>query len=114
MHMTKNNRGVANRLSDEQLCLFLRKGMNRIKDIVDTALDSDSFKTLCKTVIAAGLVEALRGSGQFTVFAPTDEAFAKLPAGTVDKLLKNKKKLTLILKYHVVPQKLMVTDFKRP
>jgi uncharacterized surface protein with fasciclin (FAS1) repeats len=88
--------------------------VNKIKDIVDTALDSDSFKTLCKALIAAGLVEALRGSGPFTVFAPTDEAFAKLPAGTVDALLKDKKKLTPILTYHVVPQKLMVTDFKTP
>lgn len=86
--------------------------MNIIKDIVDTALESDSFKTLCKAVIAAGLVDALRGSGPFTVFAPTDEAFAKLPEGTVDALLDDKKKLTSILKYHVVPQKLMVTDFK--
>ena len=88
--------------------------MNKIKDIVDTALESDSFKTLCKAVIAAGLVDALRGAGPFTVFAPTDEAFAKLPAGTTDALLKDKKKLTSILTYHVVPQKLMVTDFKTP
>jgi uncharacterized surface protein with fasciclin (FAS1) repeats len=81
---------------------------------VDTALASDSFKTLCKAVIAAGLVDALRSSGPFTVFAPTEEAFAKLPAGTVDALLKDKKKLTSVLTYHVVPQKLMVTDFKTP
>jgi len=89
-------------------------GVNKIKDIVDTALASDSFKTLCKAVIAAGLVDALRGSGPFTVFAPTDEAFAKLPAGTIDALLKDKKKLTSVLMYHVVPQKLMLTDFKTP
>ena len=89
-------------------------GVKKIKDIVDTALASDSFKTLCKAVIAAGLVDALRGSGPFTVFAPTDEAFAKLPAGTVEALLKDKKKLTSILTYHVVPEKLMVANFKTP
>ncbi len=87
--------------------------MIKIKDIVDTALASDSFTTLCKAVIKAGLVETLRGKGPFTVFAPTNEAFAKLPAGTVDALLKDKKKLTSILTYHVVPGKMMVSDFKR-
>lgn len=86
----------------------------KIKDIVDTALDSDSFTTLCKAVTEAGLVETLRGKGPFTVFAPTNEAFAKLPTGTVDALLKDKKKLTAVLTYHVVPGKLMVADFKRP
>lgn len=69
---------------------------------------------MCKAVTSAGLVDALRAPGPFTVFAPTDEAFAKLPAGTIDALLKDKKKLTSILTYHVFPQKLMVTDFKRP
>jgi uncharacterized surface protein with fasciclin (FAS1) repeats len=88
--------------------------VNKIKDIVDTALASDSFTTLCKAVTAAGLVEPLRAPGPFTVFAPTNDAFAKLPDGTVDSLLKDKEKLTSILKYHVVPQKLMVSDFKRP
>jgi uncharacterized surface protein with fasciclin (FAS1) repeats len=88
--------------------------VNKTKDIVDTALESDSFKTLCKAVIAAGLVDALRSSGPFTVFAPTDDAFAKLPSGTIDALLKDKKKLTSALTYHVVPQKLMITDFKVP
>ena len=92
----------------------LKAGVKKIKDIVDTALASDSFKTLCKAVIAAGLVEALKGSGPFTVFAPTDDAFAKLPEGTVKALLKDKKKLAEILKYHVVARKLMVTDFKTP
>ena len=89
-------------------------GVKGIKDIVDTALESDSFKTLCKAVIAAGLVEALRGAGPFTVFAPTDEAFAKLPEGTLEAVLKDKKKLTSILTYHVVPQKLMINEFKTP
>ena len=88
--------------------------MNEIKDIVDIALESDSFKTLCKAVIAAGLVDALRDHGPFTVFAPTDDAFAKLPAGTIEALLENKEKLTSILMYHVVPQKLMVSAFKIP
>jgi uncharacterized surface protein with fasciclin (FAS1) repeats len=75
------------------------------KDIVDTAVAAGSFKTLAAALKAAGLVETLKGAGPFTVFAPTDEAFAKLPAGTVETLLKpeNKAKLTAILTYHVVP-----------
>lgn len=74
------------------------------KDIVDTAVGAGSFKTLVAAVQAGGLVEALKGEGPFTVFAPTDEAFAKLPAGTVETLLKpeNHDKLVAILKYHVV------------
>jgi uncharacterized surface protein with fasciclin (FAS1) repeats len=75
------------------------------KDIVDTAVAAGSFKTLAAALQAAGLVDTLKGPGPFTVFAPTDEAFAKLPAGTVEDLLKpeNKAKLTAILTYHVVP-----------
>jgi uncharacterized surface protein with fasciclin (FAS1) repeats len=82
------------------------------KDIVDTAVSAGSFKTLVAAVKAAGLVDTLKGSGPFTVFAPTDEAFAKLPAGTVEDLLKpeNKDKLTAILTYHVVPAKAMAKD----
>ena len=74
------------------------------KDIVDTAVAAGSFKTLAAALQAAGLVDTLKGAGPFTVFAPTDEAFAKLPAGTVESLLKpeNKAKLTAILTYHVV------------
>lgn len=72
-------------------------------DIVDTAVAAGSFETLVAAVQAAGLVETLKGEGPFTVFAPTDEAFAKLPAGTVDALLADKEKLTAILTYHVVP-----------
>jgi transforming growth factor-beta-induced protein len=74
------------------------------KDIVDTAVAAGSFKTLAAALQAAGLVDTLKGKGPFTVFAPTDEAFAKLPAGTVEDLLKpeNKAKLTAILTYHVV------------
>jgi uncharacterized surface protein with fasciclin (FAS1) repeats len=75
------------------------------KDIVDTAVAAGSFKTLAAALQAAGLVETLKGKGPFTVFAPTDAAFAKLPKGTLDDLLKpeNKAKLTAILTYHVVP-----------
>jgi uncharacterized surface protein with fasciclin (FAS1) repeats len=72
------------------------------KDIVDTAVSAGSFKTLAAALEAAGLVETLKGKGPFTVFAPTDEAFAKLPAGTVEALLQDKEKLTKILLYHVV------------
>ncbi len=84
------------------------------KDIVDTAVAAGSFKTLVAAVEAAGLVETLKGPGPFTVFAPTDEAFAKLPPGTVDSLLKpeNKEKLVAILTYHVVPGKVMAADVK--
>jgi uncharacterized surface protein with fasciclin (FAS1) repeats len=82
------------------------------KDIVDTAVAAGSFKTLAAALQAAGLVDALKGPGPFTVFAPTDEAFAKLPAGTVETLLKpeNKEKLTAVLTYHVVAGKVMAAD----
>jgi uncharacterized surface protein with fasciclin (FAS1) repeats len=81
-------------------------------DIVDTAVEAGSFKTLVAAVQAAGLVDTLKGEGPFTVFAPTDDAFAALPEGTVEDLLKpeNKDKLTAILTYHVVPGKVMSTD----
>lgn len=79
-------------------------------DIVDTAVSAGSFKTLVAAVQAAGLVDTLKGPGPFTVFAPTDEAFAKLPAGTVDSLLANIPELTKILTYHVVPGKVMSSD----
>jgi uncharacterized surface protein with fasciclin (FAS1) repeats len=82
------------------------------KDIVDTAVAAGQFKTLVAAVKAAGLVDALKGDGPFTVLAPTDEAFAKLPAGTVETLLKpeNKDKLVAILKYHVIPAKALAAD----
>ncbi len=80
------------------------------KDIVDTAVAAGSFKTLVAAVQAAGLVDTLKGAGPFTVFAPTDEAFAKLPAGTVEALLKDPKALGDILKYHVVAGKVMAAD----
>lgn len=81
-------------------------------DIVDTAVAAGKFGTLVAAVKAAGLVETLKSAGPFTVFAPTDDAFAKLPAGTVDDLLKpeNKAKLVKILTYHVLPGKVMAAD----
>jgi len=81
-------------------------------DIVDTAVAAGSFKTLVAAVTAAGLVDTLKGAGPFTVFAPSDAAFAKLPAGTVDDLVKpaNKDKLTKILTLHVLPAKIMAAD----
>ena len=79
-------------------------------DIVDTAVAAGSFKTLVTAVKAAGLVETLKGAGPFTVFAPTDEAFAKLPAGTVANLLKDPEALKKILTYHVVAGKVMASD----
>ena len=82
------------------------------KDIVDTAVSAGSFKTLAAALKAADLIETLKGDGPFTVFAPTDKAFAKLPEGTVADLLKpeNKAKLVAVLTYHVVPGKVMAAD----
>jgi len=80
------------------------------KNIVETAVAAGSFKTLVTAVKSAGLVETLSGPGPFTVFAPTDDAFAKLPEGTIPALLQNKDKLTAILTYHVVSGKVMAAD----
>lgn len=80
------------------------------QDIVETALAAGSFKTLAKALEAAGLVQTLKGAGPFTVFAPTDEAFAKLPAGTVEKLLANPEQLKAVLTYHVVPGKVLASQ----
>ncbi len=82
------------------------------KDIVDTAVGAGSFKTLATALQAAGLVDTLKGKGPFTVFAPTDEAFAKVPKDQLDALLKDKAKLTAVLTYHVVPGKVMAADVK--
>lgn len=84
------------------------------KDIVDTAAEAGSFETLLAAATAAGLVDTLKGEGPFTVFAPTDEAFAALPEGTVEELLKpeNKEKLADILTYHVVAGEVMSTDLQ--
>lgn len=81
-----------------------------MSNLVETAISAGSFKTLVKAVQEAGLVETLSGPGPFTVFAPTDEAFAKLPAGTIQNLLKDKAKLTAVLTYHVVPGRMMASD----
>lgn len=82
------------------------------KDIVETSVAAGSFKTLTAALQAAGLVDALKGTGPFTVFAPTDDAFAKLPAGTLQNLLKpeNRDQLVAVLKYHVVPGKVSAAD----
>lgn len=85
---------------------------NSTHDIVDTAVAAGSFKTLVAAVTAAGLVDTLKGTGPFTVFAPSDDAFAKLPAGTVEDLVKpeNKTKLSKILTLHVMPGKVLAKD----
>jgi uncharacterized surface protein with fasciclin (FAS1) repeats len=82
------------------------------KDIVDTAVAAGSFKTLATALQAAGLVDTLKGKGPFTVFAPTDAAFAKIPKADLDALLKDKAKLTAVLTYHVVPGAVMAKDVK--
>ena len=82
------------------------------KDIVDTAVGAGNFKTLATALKAAGLVDTLKGKGPFTVFAPTDEAFAKVPKADLDALLKDKAKLTAVLTYHVVAGKVLSTDIK--
>ena len=94
------------------VAIFAAPALAQDKDIVDTAVAAGSFDTLVAAVTAAGLVETLKGEGPFTVFAPTDAAFAALPAGTVEDLLKpeNKEQLIAILTYHVVPGKVMSTD----
>ena len=88
------------------------RAQSATRDIVDTAVAAGSFSTLAKALQAADLVETLKGKGPFTVFAPTDEAFAKLPQGTLEDLLKpaNKAKLRRILSYHVVPGRVMAAD----
>jgi hypothetical protein len=82
------------------------------KNIVDTAIAAGNFKTLVTALQAAGLVDTLNGKGPFTVFAPTDAAFAKIPNATLNALLANKTQLTAVLTYHVVPSKVMSTDLK--
>ena len=99
-------------LSLLSLSLTASAGSMGKKDIVDTAVAAGNFKTLAAALKAAGLIDTLKGTGPFTVFAPTDEAFAKLPAGTVDDLLKpeNHDKLVAILTYHVVAGDVMAKD----
>ena len=88
----------------------LRADSHATKDIVDTAVAAGSFKTLVSALQAAGLVETLKGKGPFTVFAPTDEAFGKIPKADLDALLRDKAKLTRVLTYHVVPGQVMAAD----
>jgi uncharacterized surface protein with fasciclin (FAS1) repeats len=88
----------------------LRADHHGSKDIVDTAVAAGSFKTLAAALQAAGLVETLKGAGPFTVFAPTDEAFARIPKADLDALLKDKARLTRVLTYHVVSGKVMAAD----
>ncbi len=85
-------------------------GHSQKKDIVDTAVEAGSFSTLVTAVKAAGLVDTLKGDGPFTVFAPTDEAFAELPADTLEALLADPAALTKVLTYHVVPGKVLAAD----
>jgi uncharacterized surface protein with fasciclin (FAS1) repeats len=94
------------------LSLSLAFGASQAADIVDTAKSAGSFKTLVTAIEAAGLVDTLKGTGPFTVFAPTDEAFAKIPKAKLDALLKDKAALTKVLTYHVVPGKVMAANVK--
>ncbi|MGT2501513.1 fasciclin domain-containing protein [Bradyrhizobium guangxiense] len=89
---------------------LLGPSIARAADIVDTAVSAGQFTTLVTAVKAAGLVPTLKGKGPFTVFAPNDAAFAKLPPGTVESLLKNKAKLRAVLKYHVIPGRVKAAD----
>lgn len=94
------------------ISLALALGNVQAADIVDTAKSAGSFNTLISAVQAAGLVDTLKGPGPFTVFAPTDDAFAKIPKEKLDALLKDKAALTKVLTYHVVPGKVMAKDVK--
>ncbi len=91
---------------------LLGTNLAQAKDIVDTAVGAGSFKTLATALQAAGLVDTLKGKGPFTVFAPTDAAFAKVPKADLDALLADKAKLTAVLTYHVVAGKVMAKDVK--
>ncbi len=92
--------------------LFCLMSTANAKDIVDTAIAAGNFNTLATALKAAGLVETLKGTGPFTVFAPTDAAFAKIPKAQLNALLADKAKLTAVLTYHVVPGKVMSKDVK--
>jgi uncharacterized surface protein with fasciclin (FAS1) repeats len=112
MNLGKIGIGVVPVLAVMIIGLGLSWGASPAKDIVDTAVGAGSFNTLVAAVKAAGLVDTLKGKGPFTVFAPTDDAFKKLPPGTLEDLLKpeNKEKLKGILTYHVVAGKVMAKD----
>jgi uncharacterized surface protein with fasciclin (FAS1) repeats len=112
---TSKGSTMKNSLKQSVLALALGLGMSVsafAADIVDTAVKAGNFKTLVAAVQAAGLVDTLKGKGPFTVFAPTDEAFAKIPKETLDGLLKDKAALSKILTYHVVSGKVMAKDVK--
>lgn len=94
------------------ISLFSLSAVASEKDIVDTAVAAGNFKTLVTAVQAAGLVDTLKGKGPFTVFAPTDEAFAKIPKADLDALLKDKEKLSAVLTYHVVSGQVLAKDVK--
>jgi len=94
------------------LSLSLTAFSAQAKDLVDTAIDAGQFKTLAAALDKAGLVSTLKGKGPFTVFAPTDAAFAKVPKADLDALLADKAKLTAVLTYHVVPGNVMAKDVK--
>ena len=106
-----NLRGVVAALCMSLVTLSATAGSNKM-DIVDTAVKAEVFQTLVAAVTAAGLVDTLKGDGPFTVFAPNDDAFSKLPAGTVEDLLKpeNLDQLVAVLTYHVVPRKILASD----
>ena len=106
-----NLRGVVAALCMSLVTLSATAGSNKM-DIVDTAVKAEVFQTLVAAVTAAGLVDTLKGDGPFTVFAPNDDAFSKLPAGTVEGLLKpeNLDQLVAVLTYHVVPRKILASD----
>lgn len=94
------------------LTMAIAAGAANAADIVDTAVSAGSFKTLVTAVQEAGLVDTLKGPGPFTVFAPADDAFAKIPKAELDALLKDKAALTKVLTYHVVPGKVLAQDVK--
>lgn len=104
--------GLAERISARLAALDVDDVRALAQDIVDTAVKAGNFKTLVAAVQAAGLVDTLKGPGPFTVFAPTDEAFAKIPKATLDGLLADKAALTKVLTYHVVPGKVIASDVK--
>jgi uncharacterized surface protein with fasciclin (FAS1) repeats len=111
-HANRSSRSVSALLVGLALSVSSAFAFAQTKDIVDTAVGAGNFKTLVTAVQAAGLVETLKGKGPFTVFAPTDEAFAKIPKADLDALLKDKAKLSALLTYHVVPGKVMAADVK--
>jgi uncharacterized surface protein with fasciclin (FAS1) repeats len=100
------------KLISAAVVLFCLMSTANAKDIVDTAIAAGNFNTLATALKAAGLVETLKGTGPFTVFAPTDAAFAKIPKAQLEALLADKAKLTAVLTYHVVPGRVMSKDVK--